>query len=81
MKNRNRKTPRFQSDDKRNKADLLERLKSYPLLRLRKKQQLYIIDSKEYEGFNVAGFGSISELHTSLDLKEKDPIFIKNYKK
>jgi hypothetical protein len=64
---KNRKIPRFQSNDKRNKEELLERLKSYPHLRLRNRGALFILDTEKCPNQNIGGYGSISELHTALD--------------
>ena len=64
---------------KKNKENLLQRLEKYPRLRLRKRQHLYIIDSKELEGHNIGGYGTIAELHDNLTLMENKPRFAATY--
>jgi hypothetical protein len=57
--------------NKRNKADLLERLKAYPKLRLRSNKHLYIVDTADLPMHNVLGaLGTIKAIHERLDYLE-----------
>lgn len=62
----------------RTKAELLERLEKYPLLRLSQRQfGCWMIDSRLYPTLNIGGYASsIDDIHKKLDECENNPNWV-----